>query len=153
MVCSRINFTSHLYTHYNTVQQVRTGIQLTVTFTLTGGCPACNDCCGLFQKRLDTHSSVRIATGWTVRGLNPGGGEILRTRPDRPWHPLSLLYNGRRFSKKVKLSLYRPGQAFGVPGGWGSRIFKQSVHEGGKVVSHTHRPSLPPGRILGTHFC
>jgi hypothetical protein len=26
----------------------------------------------------------RLATGWTVRGSNPGGGEIFRTRSDRP---------------------------------------------------------------------
>jgi hypothetical protein len=26
-------------------------------------------------------------------------------------------------------------------------------YEGGKVVSPTHRPSLPPGMIPGTHFC
>jgi hypothetical protein len=25
------------------------------------------------------------ATAWKVRGLNPGGGEIFRTCPDRPW--------------------------------------------------------------------
>jgi hypothetical protein len=31
-----------------------------------------------------------------VRGSNPGGGEILRTCPDRPWGPPSLLYNGYR---------------------------------------------------------
>jgi len=32
----------------------------------------------------------RLATGWTVRGSNPGGGEIFRTCPDRPWaHPAS----------------------------------------------------------------
>jgi hypothetical protein len=33
------------------------------------------------------------------------------------------------------------------------RISRQSVHEGSKVVSSTHRPPLPPGRIPGTHFC
>jgi hypothetical protein len=26
---------------------------------------------------------LRLATGWTVRGSNPGGGEIFRIRPDR----------------------------------------------------------------------
>ena len=35
----------------------------------------------------------RHATGWTVRGSNPGGGEIFRTRP---WGPPSHLYNGYR---------------------------------------------------------
>ena len=29
-------------------------------------------------------------------GSNPGGGEIFRTCPDRPWGPPSLLYNGYR---------------------------------------------------------
>jgi hypothetical protein len=35
-----------------------------------------------------------LSTGWMVRGSNPGGGEIFRTCPDRPWGPPSLLYNG-----------------------------------------------------------
>jgi hypothetical protein len=39
-------------------------------------------------------SVLRLATGWTVWGSNPGGGEIFRTCPDRPWGPASLLYNG-----------------------------------------------------------
>jgi len=30
--------------------------------------------------------------------MNPGGGEIFRTRPDRPWGPPGLLYNGYRVS-------------------------------------------------------
>ena len=36
-------------------------------------------------------SVQRLATGWTVWGLNAGGGEIFRTSPDRPWGPPSLL--------------------------------------------------------------
>jgi hypothetical protein len=43
-------------------------------------------------------SSVGIATyyGWTVRGSNPGGGEIFRTCPGQPFGPPNLLYNGYR---------------------------------------------------------
>jgi hypothetical protein len=29
----------------------------------------------------------------------------------------------------------------------------KSAHEGGKVVSPTHRPPIPPRNIPGTHFC
>ena len=44
-------------------------------------------------------SSVGIATRYWLDG--PGiksrwGGEIFRTRPERPWGPPSLLYNGYR---------------------------------------------------------
>jgi len=45
--------------------------------------------------------------GWTVRGSNPGGGEIFRTSPDRPWGPGSLLYNGYRVFSGSK---ERPGR-------------------------------------------
>jgi hypothetical protein len=37
------------------------------------------------------YDSLRIGN---VRGSKPGGGEIFRTRPDRPWGPPSLLCNG-----------------------------------------------------------
>jgi len=45
--------------------------------------------------------------GWTVRGSNPGGDEIFRTCPDRPWGPPSLLYNGYRVFSGGK---ERPGR-------------------------------------------
>jgi hypothetical protein len=50
--------------------------------------------------------TLRLAAGWTVRGTDPGGGEVFRTRPDRPWGPPSLLYNGYRVSFTA---IKRPG--------------------------------------------
>jgi hypothetical protein len=49
-----------------------------------------------------------------------------------------------------------PLQAWGGPEG--SRKlrfpdFMTTAHDGGKVVSLTHRPPLPPGNTPGTHFC
>jgi hypothetical protein len=40
-------------------------------------------------------SVYRLTTGWTVRGSNPSGARF-SARPDRPWGPTSLLYNGYR---------------------------------------------------------
>jgi hypothetical protein len=54
-----------------------------------------------FKGRV-AQSVYRLATGWTVKESNPGRGEIFRTRPDRLWCPLSLLYNGYRVSPRVR---------------------------------------------------
>ena len=83
-------------------------------------------------------SSVGIATdyGLDCPGSNPGGDEIFRTCPDRPWGPPSLLYNGYRVfpggkerpgryadpsppssavgHERVKLYLYSPYGPYGL---------------------------------------
>jgi len=49
-----------------------------------------------------------------------------------------------------------PLQAWtGPEGSRGMRLpdFKTMAHDGGKVVSPTHRPPLLPRNIPGTHFC
>jgi hypothetical protein len=49
-----------------------------------------------------------------------------------------------------------PLQAWSGPeGSWELRFpdFMKTAQDGGKVVSLTHRPPLPPGYIYGTHFC
>jgi hypothetical protein len=57
-------------------------------------------------------SVQRLATAWTVRGSNPGEGEIFRTHPDRPWGPPSLQYNVYRVSFP---GVKRPGRGADHP--------------------------------------
>ena len=47
-----------------------------------------------YQRSSNRLKIMRLVTGWTVRGMNPGGDEIFRTRPDRHWSPSSLLHSG-----------------------------------------------------------
>jgi hypothetical protein len=83
-------------------------------------------------------SVERLATGWMVWGPNPGGGEIFRTRPDRPWNPPNLLYNGHR----------------GFPGGsapfaWRWPPTPSSVEVEGRVELYIFSPYGPSWPVLG----
>jgi hypothetical protein len=71
-------------------------------------------------------SIVGIATCYGLDGPGIesrwGGGEIFRTRPDRPWGPTSHLYNGYRvFFPGVK----RPGRGVDHPPHLASRLKKE----------------------------
>ena len=81
-------------------------------------------------------SVQRLATGWKVRGLNPGGGEISHTRPDRTWGPTSLLYNGYRI---IFLGVKRSGRGVEHPPHLAPRLKKEQ--------SSTSTP-LPSYRVL-----
>jgi hypothetical protein len=51
------------------------------------------------------------------------------------------------YTVMVKESRNRPGEAQRVPGGLGSHISSRSAHEGGEIVSLTHRPPFLPGNV------
>ena len=61
----------------------------------------------LFKVRLVIRLGQRLANGSVVRGSNFGGGEIFRTRQNRPWSPPSVQYNAYRVSYSVAKRLGR----------------------------------------------
>jgi hypothetical protein len=83
-------------------------------------------------------SVQRLATSWTVRGSNPGGGEIFRTRPNRSWGPPSLLYNGYRVSFP---GLKRPGHGVKHPIPFSAEVKER--------VTLYFSPSGPSWPVLG----
>ena len=53
----------------------------------------CPNARGKHSSRDNQNTSLILSMGLYGTGSNPGGGEIFRARPDRPWGPPSLLYN------------------------------------------------------------
>jgi hypothetical protein len=92
---------------------------------------------GLSHKRHDfqKRGNIKAAFWYSL--------QILTEKfPIRRRNQRNIIKNVQTFH--VKRSHYRPGQTLRVPGGWGSQISRQLAHEGGNVVSPTHRPPLPP---------
>ena len=85
----------------------------------------------------------------SVRVTSP----LLKTTFDPPKF---LFYVHVSFSTSKRKGKAVPLQAWSDPEG-SRKIrfpdFMTTAQDGGKVVSLTHRPPLPPGNIPGTHFC
>ena len=101
--------------------------------------------------------SARQSTSWIIMVLNLRNKWILKHSTRSPELICGEEVRMREFCRndncvEVKQSLYRPGQALRGPGGWGSQISRQSAHEGGKVVSPTHRLRLPPRKYSWYSF-
>ena len=86
-------------------------------------------------------SVYRLVTAWTARRSNPGGGEIFRTRSDRPCGLPSLLNNGYRVSHAVKASR-----------AWLDHPHPSSAEVKERVELHLYFPSGPSWPILGRNL-
>ena len=85
----------------------------------------------------------------------------MTTGSDEKWRPFNCFFD------QVRLRTYQhpctlmhdkavPLQAWSGPEGSRNLRFPDfmtTAQEGGKFVSHTHLPHLPPGNSPGTHFC
>ena len=109
--------------------------------------------------------------GRILLGDNTGGGVVM-LRPTRfqcvgVWRSTGLLclFDVHEIqTRKVRLETDLPErkgkviplQAWSAPEGSRKLRFPHymtTAQEGGKVVSLTHRPPLPPGKAPATHFC
>ena len=76
--------------------------------------------------------------GWTVRGSNPGEERFSRPALEPTQPPPRQCVKGKA----------TPFTGLGGPEGSGRlrlQITRHSTHEGGQVITLTHRPPLPPG--------
>ena len=85
-----------------------------------------------------SQSVYRFATGWTVRGSNPAGGEIFCTRPDLPWGPPSFLYNGYQVFSRGKTA-----------GAWRCSPTQSSAEVKGRVELYLYSASGPSWPVTG----
>ena len=87
-------------------------------------------------------SSVDIATRYGLDGPGIGsrwgGGEIFRTRPDRPWGPPILLYNGYQVFPGSKEA-----------GAWCCPPPPSKCRGHERVQLHLHSPSGPSWPVMG----
>ena len=101
---------------------------------------------------------MNSATGSVLQGLSEGAvlpsasriteGHFL----SEGYQALPVCPSANSNMRQVNESLYRPGHALRFSGGFGSHISRQAVHEGGKVVSPTHRPLLPTSKYSWYSF-
>jgi len=94
----------------------------------------------LIRHKWSRDSSVGTATRYGLKDLGiESRGEIFLTRPDRPWGPASLLFNGYRVSF---LGVKRPGRNVDHP-------YSSSAEVKEKVQLYLFSLSGPSWPVLG----
>ena len=100
--------------------------------------------CSLFLLLFNTYALIYISVvgdDFSVTWLTPNQIQHIQLLYITIFsHVWKIIYNMIR----VKLSLYKPGQAPRVPGGSDTQISRQSAHKGGTVVSLMHQLPLSP---------
>ena len=107
----------------------------------------------LYFRDKDTVTTIQEAVSvsgpaWEgLKNLSPTGFRN-SNGPARSQSLYLVRYPGKKGKKAIPL------KAWTGPGGSRRLRFPDfKTIKGGKVVSPTHRPLLPPGNIPGTHFC
>ena len=99
----------------------------------------CLLCYRLYSVGRDISVGIATRYGLDGPGIEHLGGEIFRTRPDRPWGPPSPLYNGYRVSFA---GVKRPGRGVEHP-----PTSNAEVKE--RVELHIFSSSAPSWPVLG----
>jgi len=116
---------------------------------------------------MDRNKGSQLAVTWVTVLLGTRKGPISILKPStviltmtlrgglQPLQENSGMHVKLRHAQYLPLTLQhiKSDPCIGPEGSdWNSQISRQSTHEGGKVVSPTHRSPLPPGDTNGTHF-
>jgi hypothetical protein len=108
--------------------------------------------CGAFRRLSDVSHGL-VLNGWAARHSNQRDCNYrfcIYQQPvewsEWPWNELLGLHSHKQ-------SLFRPGQAMRLPGGWGSQFHDNRHMKVVRLLAPRTGRLYPPGKITGTGLC